>query len=162
MSTRTFLARPTGRRVPLYDEGIHSTEAHIINWIIKLIALGLAIAALIIGIVVIVREGDRNHNIRIDITQLRQAIAPIGFSAWKNETQGIETNTSTIITTWLTVGGTPAYDETSGGFNHTTGIFTAAVEAMYVATGSICFPGTGVGTRNFCRSVIGARLCLAP
>ena len=140
MSSRRGRNRPKHN----FDEGIHSGSSHGANWVLTLLGVIVALVALGLAIPAIIRATNHN-NFRHDIHQLRAAIAPIGFSAWKNGSQAIVNSTVTTVTGWETIGGTPAYDATLGGFNKTTGRFIADVEAIYSVEGTICWLATDSG-----------------
>ncbi len=126
------------------DEGIHSGSSHGANWVLTLLAVIVGCIALGLAIPAIIRATNHN-NFRHDIHQLRAAISPIGFSAWKNGSQAITNSTAVTISGWETIGGTPAYDATLGGFNATTGRFIADVEAIYSVEGTVCWVDTDSG-----------------
>ena len=126
------------------DEGIHSGSSHGANWVLTLLAVIVGCIALGLAIPAIIRATNHN-NFRHDIHQLRAAIAPIGFSAWKNGSQAITNSTETTVSGWATSGGTPAYDATLGGFNATIGKFIADVEAIYSIEATICWLETDSG-----------------
>ena len=140
MSGRRGRSRPKHN----FDEGIHSGSSHGANWVLTLLGVIVAAVALGLAIPAIIRATNHN-NFRTDIHQLRAAIAPIGFSAWKNGTQSITNSTATPVAGWETIGGIPAYDATLGGFNKTNGFFTADVEAIYSTEGTVCWPATDSG-----------------
>lgn len=133
-----------GRPKTNKDEGIHSGSSHGANWALTLLAVIVGCVALGLAIPAIIRATNHN-NFRHDIHQLRAAIAPIGFSAWKNGTQAIANSSATTVAGWETIGGIPAYDATLGGLNKTNGIFTADTEAIYSTEGTICWLETGSG-----------------
>lgn len=144
--TRINMSGRRGRSRPKhnFDEGIHSGSSHGANWVLTLLGVIVAAVALGLAIPAIIRATNHN-NFRHDIHQLRAAIAPIGFSAWKNGSQSIINSTVTTVSGWETIGGIPAYDATLGGFNATIGVFIADVEAIYSVEGTICWLATDAG-----------------
>lgn len=97
--------------------------------------LGVAIAAYIRDDI----HHDRTHN----------HDRAIGFSVYKNGTQSVTDNTTTIVTAWTATLGYPAYDRTGGQFDHSTGIFSPKkTHFRYIATATICFTATANGTRE--------------
>lgn len=112
------------------------------TWVVVTSVIALAgLAALGVSIAAFVR--DNQHHSRT-----HQHIKPVGFSVYKNNTQMIADNTSTIVTTWTAEDGWPAYDDTKGAFNGTSGIFTVRKTDVYAVTGVVCFTATANGTRE--------------
>jgi len=127
------------------------------------IAILVVVILLSIGLILLVGavawlnvvEFNRYYRGRNDIVRIKRnigiieaAVQPIGFSVYANTTQNIPTATLTILTEWTDTAGVPAYDDTGGAFDFSTGIFTAAVPGRYMATGSVCWVGTLTGTRE--------------
>lgn len=109
--------------------------------------LGVAIGAL-------VRDNyhhDRTHN----------HIRAIGFSVYKNGTQSVTDNTTTIVTAWTADLGYPAYDRTGGQFDVSSGVFSPLkTNFRYIATATICFAATANGTREIRLVTTGANAAI--
>lgn len=124
--------------------------AFYIRWalFLGLVALFAAVVSLIVFGVLQARDDGRYDRMRNDIQQLRAQItslesstAAIGFAAYKAVTQSIPPGLA-FVTGWTSAAGMPAYDNTNGGFNNATGVFTALVAAKYQVQTSICWePG---------------------
>jgi len=98
-------------------------------------AFGISIAAIVYN--------SREHQKTIHRTRA------IGFSVYKNGTQSITDNTTTIVTIWTSAAGYPAYDHTYGAFNETSGVYTAnSKDGTYMVTATICFAASATGIRE--------------
>lgn len=111
-------------------------------WVVVTLILALAGAAAL-GVSIAAYVRDNQHHSRT-----HQHIKPVGFSVYKNDTQTLLDNTTTIVTTWTAEDGWPAYDASKGRFNATSGIFTIAKTDVYAVTGVVCFTATANGTRE--------------
>lgn len=106
--------------------------SQIFVWIISsFIALAsLAALALAIHNIVVFKQhhDDRNKHTK-----------SVGFSAFKNTTQDTVDGVAADVIEWEVGGGYPSYDNTKGGFNATSGVFTVHKEGIYIASATVCY-----------------------
>lgn len=118
-----------------------SAMSQILMWTVSTIVAIAAFTALAISIHNIIVEAQR-HDDRNKHTK------SVGFSAFKNSTQATTDDVAVDVTDWVIGDAYPSYDNTKGGFNATSGVFTVKKEGIYTAIATVCFTGSTTGTRE--------------
>ena len=94
------------------------------------------------------RNQDDTQQLLDRLAVLKQSLQPLGFTVEKNVTQVVAQATAVIVGGWSALVGMPAYDDSMGAFNLTSGIFVAPVSAKYLAETSLVWLAGAGGTRT--------------
>lgn len=126
-------------------------------------ALTLVLVAALVSVLLVfflfgalqIMNSERHDRDQADAQQLLDRLAilkaslqPIGFTVEKNVTQVVAQATAAIVGGWSALVGMPAYDDSMGGFNLTSGIFVAPVDAKYLVDTSVLWIAGAGGTRT--------------
>lgn len=129
------ISRPSRRQVERTASAVSQTGL----WVLVIFLLLLAATAFTLALITFIRTNDRHKGLSSRIHDAREASLPVGFSVYKNVSQSINDSTATTLVEWSYSDGYPAYDASSGAFDTQTGVFTTALEAYYIVTGTVCF-----------------------
>lgn len=125
---------PQGRPIGMVRRNPHAAMAtsQILVWLFSSVIALAALAALALAIhnIVVFKQhhDDRNKHTK-----------SVGFSAFKNTTQDVVDGVAADVIEWEVGGGYPSYDNTKGGFNATSGVFTVRKEGIYNAIATVCY-----------------------